>query len=101
MLVWSPGGYREGCKISTELTALLHRLSMQTTPRGENDKIAVDELLARFAWFYSANGLKLNESRCHILVVRLNKKCMTIKCAGQDEVDGLRLLCLYINYKLT
>ena len=71
-----------------------------TTGRKLQD-IAVNELLDRFAWFYSANGLKLKESKCHVLVVRLNKKSMTIKCAGQNEVGRLRLLCLYINNKLT
>ena len=64
-------------------------------------QIAVDELLAGFARFYSANGLKLNETKCHVLVVRPNKKTMTIKCAGQDEVESLRLLGLFIDNKLT
>ena len=64
-------------------------------------QIAVDELLAGFGQFYSANGLKLNETKCHVLVVRPHKKYMTIKCAGQDEVSSLRLLGLFIDNKLT
>ena len=70
----------------------------------ENERelqIAVDELLAGFGRFYSANGLKLNESKCHVLVVRPHKQYMTIKCAGQDEVDCIKLLGLHIDNKLT
>ena len=64
-------------------------------------QIAVDELLAGFGEFYSANGLKLNETKCHILVIRPHMRYMTIKCAGQDEVPSLRLLGLFIDNKLT
>ena len=64
-------------------------------------QIAVDELLLGFSRFYSANGLKLNETKCHVLVVRPHKQYMVIKCAGQDEVQSLRLLGLFIDNKLT
>ena len=63
-------------------------------------QIAVDELLKGFGKFYSANGLKLNESKCHVLVVRSQKKTMTITCAGQNEEESLRLLGLFIDNKL-
>ena len=63
-------------------------------------QIAVDELLRGFGKFYSANGLKLNESKCHVLVVRSEKKTMTIKCAGQDEEETIKLLGLHIDNKL-
>ena len=63
-------------------------------------QIAVDELLKGFGKFYSANGLKLNESKCHVLVVRSEKKTMTIMCAGQDEEDKIKLLGLHIDNKL-
>ena len=69
----------------------------------ENERelqIAVDELLAAFGNFYSANGLKLNEDKCHVLVVRPHLRYMTIKCAGKDEVSSLRLLGLFIDNKL-
>ena len=64
-------------------------------------QIAVDELLKGFGTFYSANGLKLNESKCHVLVVRSEKKTMTLTCAGQEEEVKLRLLGLVIDNKLT
>ena len=64
-------------------------------------QIAVDELLTGFGQFYSANGLKLNETKCHVLVIRPSKKILTITCAGQDEVESLRLLGLFIDNKLT
>ena len=64
-------------------------------------QIAVDELLAGFSRYYSANGLKLNEEKCHILVVRPGIKTMTINCAGKDEEDELKLLGLYIDNKLS
>lgn len=63
-------------------------------------QIAVDELLAGFSRFYSANGLKLNEKKCNVLVIRPQARYMTIKCAGQDEVSSLRLLGLFIDNKL-
>ena len=70
----------------------------------ENERelqIAVDELLAGFGRFYSANGLKLNETKCHVLVIRPHMRYMTITCAGQEEVPSLRLLGLFIDNKLT
>ena len=63
-------------------------------------QIAVDELLKGFSKFYSANGLKLNETKCHVLVVRPGIKTLTLTCAGQEEVDSLRLLGLFIDNKL-
>ena len=64
-------------------------------------QVAVDELLKGFSSFYSANGLKLNEKKCHVLVIRPKKKVKTITLAGQDEVPWLRLLGLFIDNKLT
>ena len=61
---------------------------------------ASDRMLAGYNSFYSANGLKLNESKCKLLVIRPGKKVKTLTCAGQDEVDHLRLLGLYIDNKL-
>lgn len=63
-------------------------------------QVAADELLKGFSRFYSANGLKLNEQKCHILVLRPHKKVKTITLAGQDEVPWLRLLGLFIDNKL-
>ena len=63
-------------------------------------QIAVDELLAAFGRFYSANGLKLNESKCHVLVIRSQLKTMTITCAGKEEEESLKLLGLHIDNKL-
>ena len=72
----------------------------------ENERelqIAVNGLLAGFGEFYSANGLKLNETKCHVLVVRSvqGPRYMTITCARQEEVESLRLLGLFIDNKLT
>ena len=64
-------------------------------------QVAVDDLLAGFSRFYGANGLKLNESKCNVLVMRPGKKVKTITLAGQDEVEVLRLLGLFIDNKLS
>ena len=64
-------------------------------------QVAVDALLRGFSRFYSANGLKLNESKCNVLVVRPHKKVKDITCAGQVEVDRIRLLGLFIDNQLT
>ena len=66
----------------------------------EELQIAVDALLEGFSQFYSANGLKLNQKKCHVLVVRPRKKVRDITCAGQVEVQKLRLLGLFIDNKL-
>ena len=63
-------------------------------------QIAIDELLQGFSRFYSANGLKLNESKCHVLVIRPGIKTLTLTCAGKEEEDNLRLLGLFIDNKL-
>ena len=64
-------------------------------------QVAADELLRGFNAFYAANGLKLNEQKCNILVIRPHKKVNTITLAGQNEVECLRLLGLFIDNKLT
>ena len=64
-------------------------------------QVAADELLKGFNAFYEANGLKLNEQKCNILVIRPHKKVNTITLAGQNEVECLRLLGLFIDNKLT
>ena len=63
-------------------------------------QFAVDALLKAFGDFYSANGLKLNEKKCNVLVVRPHEKIADIYCAGQAEVKQLRLLGLFIDNKL-
>ena len=63
-------------------------------------QLAVDALLKAFGDFYSANGLKLNEKKCNVLVVRPHQKIADIYCAGQPEVQQLRLLGLFIDNKL-
>ena len=67
----------------------------------EELQIAVDALLEGFSRFYSANGLKLNEGKCHVLVVRPHKKTRNITCAGQEEKVKIKLLGLHIDNKLT
>ena len=72
---------------------------------GANNKsdlqIAVDALLAGFSRFYSVNGLKLNESKCNVMVVRPHVKVNNITCAGEVEVEKIKLLGLHINNKLS
>ena len=58
-------------------------------------------LLAGSSRFYSVNGLKLNESKCNVLVVRPHKKINDITCAGEVEVDRIRLLGLFIDNQLS
>ena len=62
---------------------------------------ASDKMLEGYKAFYSANGLKLNETKCHLLVIRPGKKTMTLTCAGQAEVESIKLLGLHIDNKLT
>ena len=63
-------------------------------------QIVVDKLLAGFGQFYSAKGLKLNETKCHMMVIRPQMRYMTNTCAGKDEEEKIQLLGLHIDNKL-
>ena len=67
----------------------------------EDLQVAVNKLLKGFSEFYSANGLKMNESKSNLLVFRPHKKKKTLTLAGKDEVENLRLLGLFIDNQLT
>ena len=41
-------------------------------------QLAVDALLKGFSDYYSANGLKLTEAKCHVMVFIPKKKIMDI-----------------------
>ena len=70
--------------------------------KNESDlQIAVDALLQGFSRFYSVNGLKLNESKCNVMVVRPHIKVNDITCAGEVEVEKIKLLGLHIDNKLS
>ena len=63
-------------------------------------QLAVDALLKGFSDYYSANGLKLNEAKCHVMVFRPKRKIANITVAGKAEEPMLRLLGLFIDNKL-
>ena len=67
----------------------------------EDLQVAVDKLLEGFGKFYEENGLKLNESKSHLLVIRPHKMIKKLTLAGQVEVEDLQLLGLQIDNKLT
>ena len=64
-------------------------------------QLGINEMLEGCSRFYSANGLKLNESKCHILVFRPHWKVSDLHVSGQPEMQSLRLLGLYIDNKLS
>ena len=63
-------------------------------------QLAVDARLKGFSDYYLANGLKHNESKCHVMVFRPKKKIMDITCASMKEEPMLRLLGLFIDNML-
>ena len=67
----------------------------------EDLQLAINIMLEEFLEYYSLNGLKLNVSKCAVLVHRVRPATMTIYCGDQTEEnkekDCLRLLGLHMD----
>ena len=63
-------------------------------------QLGINEMLEGCSQFYSSNGLKLNEGKCHILVFRPHWKVSDLHVAGKPEEQSVRLLGLFIDNKL-
>lgn len=70
----------------------------------EDLQLAINIMLEEFLEYYSLNGLKLNVSKCSVLVHRLKPATMTIYCGEvceeNKEKDCLRLLGLHVDKDL-
>ena len=68
-------------------------------------QIAINIMLEEFLEYYSKNGLKLNVSKCAILIHRVRPATMTLCCGPikkeNKERDCLRLLGLWVDKDLT